>query len=51
MGTIYKGSLLSAVKIEQTIIQAALSSVKTFYGTKGKFKASTESIEKCSTNT
>ena len=31
--------------IEQTIIQAALSSIETFNGTKSKFEASTESTE------
>ena len=32
--------------IDHTIIQAALSSIEAFNGTKGKFRALTESIEK-----
>ena len=44
-GTIYEGNLLLSVMIEQTIIQAALSSIETFDGTKSKFEAWTESIE------
>ena len=42
---VYEGSLLSSVMIEQTIIQAALSSIETSDGTKGKFEAWTESVE------
>ena len=45
-GILYEGSLLSSAMIEQTIIQAALSSIKTFDGTKSKFEAWTE----CSPN-
>ena len=41
----YEGSMLLSVMIEQTIIQAALSSIETFDGTKSKFEAWTESIE------
>ena len=37
-GTIYEDSLFSSVMIEQTIIQAALSSVETFDGTKANLK-------------
>ena len=44
-GTIYEGSLLLTVMIEQIIIQAALSSIETSGGTKSKFKAQTELIE------
>ena len=43
--TIYEGSLLSSVMIEQTIIQAALSSTETSEGTKSKSEAWPESIE------
>ena len=32
-GTVYKGNLLSSIMIEQTIIQAALSSIEMFDGT------------------
>ena len=42
---LYEGSLLLYVMIEQAMIQAALSSVENFDGTKGKFKVWTESIE------
>ena len=44
-GTMYEGSLLSSVMIEQTIIQAALSSIETFDRTKSKFEPWIESIE------
>ena len=44
-GTIYEGSLLLSVTIDQTIIQAALSLKETFNGTTNKFEAWTESIE------
>ena len=44
-GTIYEGIVLSSVTIEQTIIQAELSSVEAFHGTKSNFQAWTESIE------
>ena len=44
-GTIYKGNLLSSIMIELTTIQAALSLIETFNGTKSKFKAWAESIE------
>ena len=39
------GGLLSSLIIEKTIIQAALSSIKTFDGTKNKFEGWTESAE------
>ena len=48
-GTIYKGNLISSVKIEQTILQVALSSIEIFNSTKSKFKAWTVH-RKCSTN-
>ena len=37
--TVYEGNLLSSIMIEQTIMQAALSSRETFNGTKSKFEA------------
>ena len=37
-GTIYEGSLLSSVMIEQTIIQAVLSSLESFDGKKANSK-------------
>ena len=43
--TIYKGNLLSSIMIEQTILQAAVSCIATFNGTKSKFQALTESTE------
>ena len=44
-GTVYEGSLLLCVMIEQPIIQAALSLIETFDGTKSKFEAWTESVD------
>ena len=43
--SIYEGNLLSSVMIDQTIIQAALSSIEICDGTKSKFEAWTQSIE------
>ena len=39
------GSLLSSIMVEQTIMQAALSSIGMFDGTKSKFETWMESIE------
>ena len=44
-GTIYEGNLISSVMIEQTIIQAALSSIEMFYGRKSNCQAWIDSIE------
>ena len=44
-GTVYEGILLSSIMIEQTMIQAALSSIVTLDGTKSKFEVWMESIE------
>ena len=45
MGTVYEGNLLLSIMIEQTIMQAALTSIEMFQGTKRKSEAWTESIE------
>ena len=42
--TVFKGNLLSSSMIEQRIIQAALTSIEKFNGTKNKFKAWKEAV-------
>ena len=49
MDIIYESYLLSSVMIDQTIIQAALSSIENVDGTKSTFEAWTVH-RKCSTN-
>ena len=44
-GTVYEGNLLSSVMFEQTIIQAAVSSIETYIQTKSKLEAWMKSIE------
>ena len=44
LGQNFGGSSLSSVMKEKTIIQAALTSIETFDGTKGKFETCMESI-------
>ena len=44
-GAVYKGNLLSFILIEQTIIQAVLTSIEKLDGTKSKFEAWMEAIE------
>ena len=40
-----EGSSLASVMVKQTILQAALTSIEMFDGTKGKFKAWTEAVK------
>ena len=44
-GTVYQGILQSSIMIEQSVMQAAPSSIETLSGTKSKFEAWIGSIE------